>query len=131
MAVDTAATGSGTRSAHPLDALDPAEIQAAGDVLRADSRVPDAALFAYFGLDEPSKDAVTGFTAGDPVDRRVRVLVVPGPAADVVEAVVDVGRRAVASWREGPGVRPALLYGECFNAIVALHEHPEWKAALA
>ena len=68
MAIDTAPTGSGTRSAHPLDALDPAEIQAAGNVLRADSRVPDTALFAYFGLDEPSKDAVAGFTAGDPVD---------------------------------------------------------------
>ena len=81
MAIDTAPTGSGTRSAHPLDALDPAEIQAAGDVLRADSRVPDDALFAYFALDEPSKDAVAGFTAGDPVDRRVRVVVVPGPAA--------------------------------------------------
>src|SRR5437588_44636 len=131
MAIDTAPTGSGTRSAHPLDALDPAEIQAAGDVLRADSRVPDAALFAYFGLDEPSKDAVAGFTAGHPVDRRVRVVVVPGPAADVVEAVIDVGRRAVVSWHEVPGVRPALLYGESFNAIVALHEHPEWKAALA
>ena len=73
MAIDTAPTGSGTRSAHPLDALDPAEIQAAGNVLRADSRVPDTALFAYFGLDEPSKDAVAGFTAGDPVDRRIRV----------------------------------------------------------
>jgi primary-amine oxidase len=131
MAIDTAPTGSGTRSAHPLDALDAAEIQAAAAVLRADSRMADAALFAYFGLDEPSKEAVAGFSAGDAVDRRVRVVIVPGPAADVVEAVVDVGRGAVASWREVPGVRPALLYGESFNAIVALHEHPEWKAALA
>ena len=131
MAIDTAPTGSGTRSAHPLDALDAAEIRAAAAVLRADSRVADTALFAYFGLDEPSKEAVAGFTAGDAVDRRVRVVIVPGPAADVVEAVVDVGRGAVASWREVPGVRPALLYGESFNAIVALHEHPEWQAALA
>ncbi|HEY4396940.1 MAG TPA: primary-amine oxidase [Acidimicrobiia bacterium] len=131
MAIDTAPTGSGTRSAHPLDALSAAEIEAAADVLRADGRVSDAALFAYFGLDEPSKDTVAGFTTGDPVDRRVRIVIVPGPAANVVEAVVDVGRRAVVSWREVPGARPALLYGESFNAIVALHEHPEWRAALA
>ena len=131
MAIDTAPTGSGTRSAHPLDALDATEIQAAAAVLRADSRMADAALFAYFGLEEPSKEAVAGFTAGDAVDRRVRVVIVPGPAADVVEAVVEVGRGAVESWREVPGVRPALLYGESFNAIVALHEHPEWQAALA
>ena len=131
MAIDTAPTGSGTRSAHPLDALGAAEIETAADVLRADGRLTDAALFAYFGLDEPSKQVVVGFTAGDPVERRVRVVIVPGPAADVVEAVVDVGRRALVSWRDVPGVRPGLLYGESFNAIVALHEHPEWQAALA
>ena len=131
MAIDTAPTGSGTRSAHPLDALDAAEIHAAAEVLRADSRIADGALFAYFGLDEPSKDTVAGFTAGDPVERRIRVVVVPGPAADVLEAVVDIGRRAVVSCQEVPGVRPALLYGESFNAIVALHDHPEWQAALA
>ena len=131
MAIDTAPTGSGTRSAHPLDALSAREIETAADVLRADGRLTDAALFAYFGLDEPSKEAVAGFTAGDPVDRRVRVVIVPGPAADVVEAVVDVGRRALVSWLDVPGVRPALLYGESFNAIVALHDHPDWQAALA
>ena len=27
-------------------------------------------------------------------------------------------------------MRPALLYGESFNAIVALHDHPDWQAAL-
>src|SRR5215208_373250 len=131
MAIDTAPTGSGTRSAHPLDALSAQEIEAAANVLRADGRLTDAVLFAYFGLDEPSKEAVARFTAGDRVDRQVRVVLVPGPATDVVEAIVDVGRRAVVSWLDVPGARPALLYGESFNAIVALHDHPEWKAALA
>jgi primary-amine oxidase len=131
MAIDTAPTGSGTRSAHPLDALSAKEIETAAEVLRAEGRLTDAALFAYFGLDEPPKEVVAGFTGGDPVDRRVRVVIVPEPAADVVEAVVDVGRRALVSWLDVPGVRPALLYGESFNAIVALHEHPDWQAALA
>src|SRR4051794_39297492 len=116
MAIDTAPTGSGTRSAHPLDALRAAEIETAADVVRADGRLTDGALFAYFGLDEPSKEVVAGFTAGDSVDRRVRVVIVPAPAADVVEAVVDVGRRVLVSWLDVPGVRPALLYGESFNA---------------
>ena len=131
MAIDTAPTGSGTRSAHPLDALSAAEIETAADVVRADGRLTEAALFAYFGLEEPSKEVVAGFTAGDPVDRRVRIVIVPAPAADVVEAVVDVGRRVLVSWLDVPGVRPALLYGESFNAIVALHDHPDWQAALA
>jgi primary-amine oxidase len=131
MAIDTAPTGSGTRSAHPLDALSAAEIETAAEVLRADDRLTDATLFAYFGLDEPSKEVVAGFTAGDPVERRVRIVVVPGRAAGVVEAVVDVGRRALVSWLDVPGARPALLYGESFEAIVALHDHPDWQAALA
>ena len=83
MAIDTAPTGSGTRSAHPLDALSAREIETAAEVVRADGRLTDAALFAYFGLDEPSKEAVAGFTAGDPVERRVRIVVVlrqPHPA---------------------------------------------------
>jgi len=56
MAIDTAPTGSGTRSAHPLDALSAAEIETAADVVRADGRLTDAALFAVLsGLDEPSR----------------------------------------------------------------------------
>src|SRR4029453_18604545 len=98
MAIDTAPTGSGTRSAHPLDALSAKEIETAAEVLRAEGRLTDAALFAYFGLDEPPKEVVSGFTGGAPVDRRVRVVVAPEPAADVVEALVDVGRRALVSW---------------------------------
>jgi primary-amine oxidase len=131
MAIDTAASESTMRPAHPLESLTAGEIEAAVAVLRADGRLTDAARFAYFGLDEPAKDVVAGFAAGRAVERRVRVVIVPGPAANVVEAVVDVGGRAVASWREVPGMRPAMLFEESFNAIVALNESPEWQAALA
>jgi primary-amine oxidase len=131
MAIDTEASASTMRPAHPLESLTAGEIETAVAVLRADGRLTDAARFAYFGLDEPDKDVVAGFVAGDAVERRVRVVIVPGPAVDVVEAVVDVGGRAVASWREMPGMRPAMLFEESFNAIVALNESPEWQAALA
>src|SRR2546423_2196008 len=107
MAIDTAPTGSGPRSAHPLDALSSAEIETAADVLRADGRLTDAALFAYFGLDEPSKEVVAGFTAGGPVDRRGRVVIVPPPAADAGEAGVDGRRPPPLSWVPPPRGRPA------------------------
>jgi primary-amine oxidase len=131
MAIDTAASEASMRPAHPLEPLTGAEIETATAVLRESGRLTDAARFAYFGLDEPTKDAVTGFAAGDPLERRVRVVIVPGPTADVVEAVVDIGGRAVESWREVPGMRPAMLFEESFNAIVALNESHEWQAALA
>jgi primary-amine oxidase len=131
MAIDTAASESTMRPAHPLEPLTAAEIEAAAAVAREEGKLTDAARFAYFGLEEPAKDVVAGFTAGDPCERRVRVVIVPGPAAEVVEAVVDVGQRALVSWRDVPGVRPGLLFEESLNAILALSENPEWQAALA
>jgi primary-amine oxidase len=113
MAIDTAASEATMRPAHPLECL------------------TDAARFAYFGLEEPPKGVVTGFAPGDPVERRVRVVIVPGPGAEVVEAVVDVNARAVESFREVPEMRPALLFEESYGAIVALRENAEWQAALA
>jgi len=131
MAIDAAASEATMRPAHPLEPLSAAEIKTAAAVIRDTGRLTDDARFAYFGLDEPPKEAVSGFAAGDPVERRVRVVLVPGPVADVVEAVVDVGRRAVTSWRDVPGMRPALLFEESRNAILALNESAEWRAALA
>jgi primary-amine oxidase len=131
MAVNTAISESGMRPAHPLEALMAAEIETAAAILREDERLTDGARFAQFALEEPPKDVIASFGPGDPVERRVRVVIVPGPAADVIEAVVDVNRRAVLSWRDVPGARPAILAEEALNAIVALNEHPEWHAALA
>jgi primary-amine oxidase len=131
MAVNTAISESAMRPAHPLEALTAEEIETAAAVLREDERLTDAARFAYFALEEPPKEVIASFGAGDAVERRVRVVFVPGPDADVVETHVDLNRRTVLSWREVPGARPAILVEEALNAIVALNEHPEWQAALA
>jgi primary-amine oxidase len=130
MAVNTQISESVVRPAHPLEALTGAEIESAAAVLRKDPRLTDAARFAYFGLEEPPKEAVASFDAGSPVERRVRVMIVPGPEADLVDAVVDPNRGSVVSWREVPDARPGLLFEEAINAMVALNEHPDWKAAL-
>ena len=130
MAVNTDVSESAMRPAHPLEALTGAEIEAAAAVLRKDPRLTDGALFAYFGLEEPPKDTVASFDAGAPVERRVRVMIVPGPDADVVDAVVDPDRGSVVSWRDVPDARPGLLFEEAINAIAVLNEHPDWKVAL-
>jgi primary-amine oxidase len=131
VAVNTAISQPLMRPSHPLEPLTAAEIEIAAAVLRADGRLTDTARFAYFGLEEPSKELVAGFAPGTTADRRVRVVVVPGPSADVVETVVDVHDRTTVSWRDVPDARPAILVDEALNAIVALNEHPEWQAALA
>lgn len=118
-------------TAHPLDPITAEEIRAAVDAVRAGGRLPDTALFSTITLDEPSRRQVADHRPGDPVDRRVRLVVVPGPGAAVVEAVVAVGRSEVVEWTERDGVRPALLLDDAYRCILALREHPGWREALA
>jgi primary-amine oxidase len=120
---------------HPLAPLTGDEISAAREIIFASrlAEVADDALrFAYMGLCDPPKDLVRAFDRGDTVDidRRVRVLVLQGPVADVTEAIVSVTRGEVDRWEAVPDVRPPLQIEESIHVLAALHEHPEWNAAL-
>lgn len=124
-------TQAGTRSAsHPLDMLTGDEVVAAAGILRASGRVPEGALFASIVLHEPPKSSLALWKQGDPVDRELRAVIVPGPENRVIEAVVSVTRGEIVSWQEIDDVRPALLMTEAMNAIFAIKEHPEYLAAL-
>ncbi len=115
---------------HPLEMLNGAEVEAAVGIARAHRELPESARFAYIGLDEPTKDELTGAFDGEAPARRVRLVIVPGPTADVIEAVVDLGAGAVCAWRECPDTRPALLFEESMYAILAVREDPDWQAAM-
>jgi len=122
-------TVSTARTAHPLAPLTPAEIDVAVEAVKTRGGFPDSLRFAYIGLAPPSKDDVRAWRPGVPLERRVRLMVVTGPEADVVEVVVSLTTGALGI-TEAPGMRPGLLFEESFAAIVALQEHPEWQAAM-
>ncbi len=120
---------------HPLAPLSGDEIAAAREIIFASGRgevANDALRFAYMGLCDPPKDLVRAFDRGDKVDidRRVRVVVLQGPVADVTEVIVSVTRGEVDRWEVVPNVRPPLQIEESILVLAALHEHPEWNAAL-
>jgi primary-amine oxidase len=115
---------------HPLDMLTASEIEEAVAIVRASGRMPDEALFAHVVLDEPAKAELAQWKPGDPVERRVRVRVVPGPAPALLEIVVSVTRGAIDSWDVVEGMRPALLFTEAINAMSTTKSHPEYVAAL-
>jgi primary-amine oxidase len=115
---------------HPLAPLTPEEISAAVAVARSDARIHEGARFAYIGLEEPPKDEVRAFAPGDLLDRRVRLIVVPGPSATVFDMVVSLAKGEVRSFVEREDTRPGLLFEEAFASIVALEENSEWQAAM-
>jgi len=97
---------------HPLDALVADEIRAAVSVVRESGRVDDGVLFAMVTLDEPGRAVVAAHRPGDPVDRRVRLILLPAPEAAVVEAVVSLASGTIVEWTPRDGVRPALLFDD-------------------
>ncbi len=120
---------SSTEVQHPLAALTAAEIAAAVALVKSHPTFTEETRFAYIGLAEPSKAQVRGWTPGEPVVRRVRLMLVAGPEANVVEVVVSLptGELSVTAV---VGVRPGLLFEESFAAIVAVQGNPQWQEAM-
>ncbi len=124
-----------TPALHPLAPLSGDEIIAAREIVYASGKadVPNDALrFAYIGLFDPPKDMVRAVDAGEPVtiDRQVRAVLLQGPVADVVEVTVSVTRGVIDRWEHVRDVRPPLQMEESIMVLAALHEHPDWNAAL-
>ncbi len=115
---------------HPLEMLTGDEIERAVEVLRASGRVTEDALFASIVLHEPNKAALRSWKPGDPVERRVRAVIVPDADCRVVEAVVNVGTGEIESFDDVDNVRPTLLMHEAAHAIGTIRSHPEFLAAL-
>ncbi|MEV0389723.1 primary-amine oxidase [Nonomuraea sp. NPDC050643] len=122
-----------TATPHPLDPLTPDEFTTVRTVLDAAGLVGRTTRFAYAGLEEPAKETLLGFAPGDPVDRRVRVMlldVAGGPSRDVV---VSVTRELIDSDRvldaATDGQLPVL--DEEFGVVEELLATDErWLAAL-
>lgn len=98
--------------------------------VRADARMTADARFATVSLDDPTKQTLADHRPGDEVERRVRVVIVPGPESTVIEATVTVPSANIVRWQERIGVRPALLFEDAIRAMEALKENPEWQQAM-
>jgi len=115
---------------HPLDALTTDEVSRAVALIAADARYDVASVFVHVRLREPEKSVVLAHEPGAPVDREVEALLVPPGRLEAIEVVVSVTKGEVRSWDVHAGMRPALLFGESFSAIVKVKEHPDWQAAM-
>ena len=125
MATDQAAAPS-----HPLDSLTVAEIARAVELVK-DGLAPEGTWFSDVELVEPTRHDLERFTAGESVDRLVRVVLVTGPATDVTEIVVSLTDDHVVSSTEVAGVCSTVLDEESFYAAELLKADPAWQAAMA
>jgi primary-amine oxidase len=119
-----------TAGPHPLDALTADEIRRAVAIVVADERYEPDAAFVHVRLHEPNKAVVLAHQPDTPVDREIEALLVPPTRLEAIEVVVSVTKGEIRSWIAHEGMRPALLFGESFSAIVGVKAHPEWQAAL-
>ena len=108
-------------TAHPLDPLSPAELEAVVQALTLDRGLDHRHLIAMVQLDEPSKAAVLAWRLGDPIDRAARVTVWNRAEGVVSEAIVGIVGLdcSVRSWIDIPGALSPVLSTEANEAMAA------------
>ncbi len=119
-----------TVTVHPLAMVTGEEIQRAAQIVRDDARFEAGMVFAHLRLHEPTKSDLVRHAGGTVLEREIEALVVPRERLEAIEVVVSVTTGSVGSWTVRKGMRPALLFGESFAAIVGVRANEEWQAAI-
>jgi primary-amine oxidase len=112
---------------HPLSQLSGDEIQTAIQVLRKTGKVSAATLFPFIVLKEPDKTAVLN---GNRVPREVKVTTLDRSRNKTAEAVVNVTSKSLVSWKDIPGVQPALLGEDSDLAADIVRQDAKWISAI-
>jgi len=118
---------------HPLARLTAAEIDVAREVLDAAGLVAKNVRFPSLLLEEPSKGEVLGHRPGDPVDRRVRAVLLDIETGKSQVAIVSVtGREVVAVEGVAPAHdgQPPILLEEFIATEEIVKADPRWVAAV-
>jgi primary-amine oxidase len=119
---------------HPLQRLSAEEIRLARGVLAKHGLVREHTRFAYLGLEEPPKAAVLAFRPGEPVERRVRAVLLDtdtGAAADVVASLTREAidsHRVLDTAREG---QPPIMLEDLIAVDEIVKADSGWRAAMA
>lgn len=114
---------------HPLDPLSWQEQWAVLEVLVAAGKLDADTTFNRIALKPPAKDRVWSFKPGMAIPRQAEVHGRQGRR--VFEAVVDLDRRNVATWKEVSGVHAAWLEADFESDMIdELKKRPEFLEAL-
>ena len=120
-----------TTPVHPLDPLTAAEFRQVVGVLRRDRGVTGRWRFASIELQEPTKDALHAWSAGDPLRRAARAVCFDRDDGRVFAALVSLSEDRVLSFEHQPGQQPNMTVDEWREADAALRRDPRIIEALA
>jgi primary-amine oxidase len=121
-------------AAHPLQRLSAEEIEAARALFDSSGLVTPTTRFALLGLEEPSKQTVFEFSSGDPLDRRVRAVLLDVATGSSRIVVASLSRGEIDSTVDvDPAVdgQPPILDEELATVDEIVKADPEWRLAMA
>jgi primary-amine oxidase len=123
-----------TTVVHPLQRLAADEIDAARELLARSDLLTDTTRFALLALAEPDKAEVLAYRDGDPVDRRVRAVLLDVATGRSRTVVASLTRDTVDTVTElDPAVdgQPPIMLDEYVAADEIVKADPGWIAAMA
>ncbi|WP_233506910.1 primary-amine oxidase [Jiangella anatolica] len=118
---------------HPLQRLSADEIRAARSLLDDNGLVTAATKFALLGLEEPDKLTVLGHRPGDPIDRRIRAVLLDLETGAARTVIASLTRGAIDSIVDIDPVtdgQPPILLEELVTVDEIVKADPGWRAAM-
>jgi primary-amine oxidase len=116
--------------AHPLDPLSKEEISLTVEILKAGGKVNGESRFSTIFLQEPPKAEVLNYKTGDPFRRQAFAVIYERAANKTFEALVDLNKKSLASWKEVSGVQPMFLIEDFLLTQQIVMNNPQWQAAM-
>jgi primary-amine oxidase len=98
-----------TAPLHPLDSLSKKEILETVEILRDAGKTSDTSRYSLITLHEPSKAEMLRFQPGTPFARESFAVVYERATNQTSEALIDLKKRTLVSWKTIPGVQPSFL----------------------
>lgn len=118
-------------TAHPLDPLSAAEIEATVAIVRADAGLDSSAWFETVTLEEPTRDELSAYARGTAVARRAFVACYEPSSGRTLDGVVDLDARRIVRFDPVPGAQARIVLDEFVRADGIAKADPRFVAALA
>ncbi len=115
---------------HPLDPITADEMAFTLSILKSAGKLDSGTRFPVIALQEPAKDEVLHFIPGSEFPREVFAMAFDSATGKVHEAIVDLRKNSLVSWKEIPGVQAPQMFEEYEAAQPVVRADSRWQDAM-